>query len=133
MTKQRILIVDDLAIFREAISIALTHEGYKTICAANGREALAIIECAVAPIEMMIVDYSMPEMDGLTLLQRSRGCPQLGDAPCLMLTDSAEKGHVVKAAQFGAKDYMLKSSFSIPLLLEKVRHFIGTPESKSVQ
>lgn len=126
MAKKRILIIDDLEIFREPISIALQTAGFKTTTAENGKEALKIVESNVQPFDLMIVDFSMPEMDGLEFVRRAACFGHKSLAPTLMLTDIADKDVVIIAMKLGVKDYILKSNFSLTVLLEKVNKYVSS-------
>ena len=125
MAKKRILVIDDSAIVREPIAITLEGKGYKIFTANNGRDALKFIETQVQALDLLIVDYSMPEMNGISFLDKAKTYPQSKDSKVIFLTDMASKEIVVKAYQSGAHDYMLKSDFSIESLIEKVQSCIG--------
>ena len=121
MVKKRILVIDDLAIFREPISAMLEAQGFKALCAAGGKEALRLIESQLIPLDLIIVDYAMPEMDGISFLLKVNEYPQANKTPIIFLTDVADKSVVLQAYKSGASDYMLKSNFTASGLLEKVR------------
>ncbi len=128
MIKRRVLIVDDLPIYREPIAAALEAEGYKTVTASDAKEALRAVE-SMQHFDLMIVDYSMPDITGLGFLERTKGYVHLAHTATIMLTSSAERDVVVKAHQLGVSDYILKSNFSIPTLLSKVRKTIEAKQS----
>lgn len=123
MVKRRILIVDDLPIYRDPIAAALEAEGYKTVTAVDAKEALRAVE-SMQHFDLMIVDYSMPEITGLGFLERTKGYVHLAHTATIMLTSSAERDVVIRAHQLGVSDYILKTNFSIPTLLSKVRKTI---------
>ena len=126
MAKKRILLIDDLAIFREPIAMALEAAGYKVISAESGFDALKEVQSSVTPFDLILVDYSMPGMDGLTFLTRARGYPSTQLTAAIMLTEAADKEVVVKAMELGVKDYVLKSAFSLTALLEKVEKHLAS-------
>jgi len=115
-----IMVVDDMAVFREPIAAALRHNGYEAVCAANGKEALAVIE--VDRPDLILLDVAMPEMDGLMFLKAMQGNPQLQDIPVILLTAVTERASIVKAAQLGADEYLLKSQFSLDEMLNRIRN-----------
>lgn len=127
MIKRRILIVDDLPIYRDPIAAALEAEGYKTVTAVDAKEALRAVE-SMQHFDLMIVDYSMPEITGLGFLERTKGYVHLAHTATIMLTSSAERDVVVRAHQLGVSDYILKSNFSIPTLLSKVKRTIESKQ-----
>src|SRR5271170_2792990 len=59
----RILVIDDMAIFRDVVSAGLGHAGYETDTATNGREALT--KCKATRPDLVMLDIAMPVMDGL--------------------------------------------------------------------
>ena len=129
MAKKRILVVDDLAIFREPIAATLEAQGFKIITACNGKEALQTIQTQVHPFNLLIIDFAMPEMNGLKLIDEAKKYPQAKDASVIFLTDIADKEIVLRAYQAGAHDYILKSDFSVASLLEKVNGCLSPTSS----
>lgn len=67
---QTVLVVDDDQPVRDAVSKALVTKGYEVISARNGREALKLI--SEMPVDAILVDIAMPEMDGVELMRRLR-------------------------------------------------------------
>jgi len=117
-----VMVVDDMAVVREPIAASLRGAGHKTICAADGKEALALIKRNVP--DMILLDLSMPGMDGLSVLRALRGDPLTAKTPVILLTASAEKEHVIQAARWGVRDYILKSRFSLAELLARVQKYM---------
>ncbi len=115
----KILVVDDMAVFREPIAASLRLEGYKTECAEDGREALD--QARITKPDLILLDISMPKMDGLTCLATMRQDPHLMHIPVIMLTADSDKDHIIQAAKLGVKNYLLKSQFSTEELLDRVQ------------
>ncbi|MEE9211520.1 MAG: HDOD domain-containing protein [Phycisphaeraceae bacterium] len=120
-----ILVVDDMAVFREPIAASLRLAGYETVCAADGKVALAVVR--EQRIDLILLDMAMPEMDGLTFLRALRGDPQHRRLPVILLTAVTEKNYIVQAAKYGVFDCMLKSHFSIKELIARVKKHLGDP------
>jgi CheY-like chemotaxis protein len=118
--KRRILIVDDVPIIREPMALVLESLGYRPLQAASSREAISALESAVAPVDLILLDYSMPGMSGTALLELMRRTPAWRDIPVVMLTDAASRDVVLKAAHLGVRRYLLKTSFSV----EELSHAI---------
>lgn len=129
--KKRVLVVDDAAVFREPIAFALQARGYNVLSAEAGLEALRIVESSVQAFDLMIVDYSMPDLTGLEFLERASAWPRMKDVPVIMLTDMAERDVVRRAHQLKVSDYILKSSFSLGTLLGKVDKAVTEPKRTS--
>ncbi|MEZ6090426.1 MAG: response regulator [Pirellulaceae bacterium] len=77
MNVQNVLLVDDEAIVRNAMARLLTANGWRVSCAASGDEALRVLRSSSSPFDLLLLDYAMPEMTGLDLLQaiRAEGHP----------------------------------------------------------
>jgi two-component system OmpR family response regulator len=98
-----IMAVDDDAHIRELISLYLTDEGFSIVERANGEEALEYV--ANNPVDMVIMDIMMPQMDGWELCRKLR---ELGDMPILMITAKGESTQRIKGFQLGTDDYLIK-------------------------
>jgi two-component system chemotaxis response regulator CheY len=106
-----ILVVDDMAVFREPIAASLRLAGYETLCAADGEDALRVAR-ARRP-DLILLDVSMPKMDGLTFLKHLRADPEVAGTRVILLTALSEKKHVLSAGALGVRDYLLKSRFRL--------------------
>ena len=115
----KILVVDDMAIFRQPIAATLRREGYDVICAGDGREALEAVH-RQAP-DLILLDLALPVMDGLTCLAALRQDPRTRHIPVIALTAMAEREAIKRAVNIGVQGYLLKSQFSLDDLLEHVR------------
>lgn len=84
----RVLVVDDEPLVREVITTQLEDAGYAVVSAGHSREALAILD-AGEPIDLIVTDMSMPEMDGIVLVREAnRRRPRM---PAILLTGFATK------------------------------------------
>lgn len=100
-----ILIVDDDPHIRELIHVLLSKEGIKTVEAADGKQALAILESD--KIDLIILDIMMPNMDGWTFCREVRTYYS-EDLPILMVTAKGETVQKVKGFELGTDDYLVK-------------------------
>ena len=123
----KILVVDDMAVFREPIAASLRLAGYETICAADGEEALRFAR-AQHP-DLILLDASMPKMDGLTVLRELRCDSEIAKTPVILLTAVSDKKHVVAAGALGVREYLLKSPFRLKDLLERIAKLEATAAS----
>jgi two-component system response regulator MprA len=115
-SQMRILVVDDEPAFRQAISRALTLEGYRVEEAGDGAEALA--QLADGGMDAIVLDVSMPAPDGLEVSRRLRDA---GDrTPVLMLTARDAIDDRVAGLDAGADDYLVKP-FALRELLARLR------------
>jgi two-component system OmpR family response regulator len=99
----RILVVDDDQNIRELASLFLNKDGFNTTEAADGLEALSILE-ANKP-DLVVLDIMMPKMDGWELCRQIKANY---DLPILMLTAKGETAQKLKGFQLGTDDYLVK-------------------------
>ncbi|MFA5941338.1 MAG: response regulator, partial [Sinimarinibacterium sp.] len=100
----RVLVVDDEENMRRVLEIMLARRGYKTLSAANGREAFELIKDQA--VDLVISDLRMPEMNGIELLRKLR---EAGNAvPLVMITAQGSIESAVEAMRLGACDYLLR-------------------------
>ncbi len=121
----RALVVDDNATNRLILEEGLTSWGFAVDCAADGVEALAALQAGEAAglvHDVVLLDFNMPEMDGLELARRIRTDPDLSAMPLIMLTSSgAERrdareigidGYLVKPVPLGRLEALLRETLA---------------------
>jgi diguanylate cyclase (GGDEF)-like protein/PAS domain S-box-containing protein len=101
-----LLIVDDEPLNRDMLSRRLIKAGLAVETAANAQEALARIE--QSGIEMVLLDYMMPGMNGIELLRLLRATHSESELPVIMVTADGESARVVEALECGANDFITK-------------------------
>jgi class 3 adenylate cyclase len=101
-----ILVVDDNAENRDMLARRLARQGYEVLTAAGGRAALETL--AARPLDLVLLDVMMPDLDGYAVLQRLKADPALRDIPVLMISALDELDSVVRCIQLGAEDYLSK-------------------------
>ena len=84
------LVVDDSRAMRMILAKTLKELGYEVREAANGREALEMIEAEKGALTLVLADWNMPEMNGLELLKRLRQNPELASLVVVMVTTETE-------------------------------------------
>jgi two-component system response regulator MprA len=112
----RILVVDDEPAVRESLVSSLTFEGYETVEASDGVEALEQVEKEKP--DLVVLDVLMPRLDGLTACRRLRTFGS--NVPVLMLTARDMVGDRVSGLDAGADDYLVKP-FELDELLARIR------------
>jgi two-component system chemotaxis response regulator CheY len=118
--KTKFLIVDDFSTMRRIVRNLLKELGYTNADEAeDGAVALQKLESMPTEFNFVVSDWNMPNMDGLTLLQKIRSSPQLKHLPVLMITAEAKKENIIAAAQAGASGYIVKP-FTAATLSEKM-------------
>ncbi len=101
-----ILVVDDNEDNRDMLARRLRRQGYEVLTAAGGHVALEAL--AGAPVDLVLLDVMMPDLDGYAVLQRLKADPALRDIPVLMISALDELDSVVRCIQLGADDYLGK-------------------------
>jgi two-component system, cell cycle response regulator len=110
----RLLLVEDEATQRLILRRRLTQAGYLVETADNGQEALERI--LASEIQMLITDWEMPGMDGVTLCRRAREAPLAGYLYILLLTSHGSTADIVAGLDAGADDYLRKPADEAELL-----------------
>lgn len=110
-----ILVVDDEPRYLRLLEANLRTEGYQIITAQNGKEAVETF--SANPVDLILLDVLMPQMDGFTVCQRIR---QYSNVPIIILTSKGEEQDRVRGLDVGADDYLVKP-FSVMELLARVR------------
>lgn len=116
----KILIVEDEPGIRQNIIEMLRLKKYEAIGAANGLEALDILEKEQPGL--IFCDIMMPHMNGFELIERVKSMPALADIPFVFLTAMAEKEDKQRGLQAGAADFLVKP-FSFAQLLGIVQRY----------
>lgn len=117
-----ILLADDEARIRRLVTDFLKRDGHTILEAADGREALALLETH-PEIELAILDVMMPGADGFEVLQQIREKERAGRLPVMMLTARAEELDQLHGLQGGADDYVTKP-FSPLVLCARVKNLL---------
>lgn len=124
MTK--ILIADDDMNLRRILCHFLKQEGFETVEARSGKEALDLIGAGTKP-DVLIIDIMMPGEDGLTICKKLKDRPAMKDVPIIICTARSKKEDIMRAIKSGADDYILKP-FTRDTVAKKVRKAMIPPE-----
>ena len=127
-----VLVVDDHGDTREALVRLLKREGYDAIGVKCGGEALLFLQTHA--VGLVVLDYHMPDMDGLAVLADMRRDPRLAEVPVILFT--ADIGRLKeRAMQQGVNAYVEKGTLDWGRLLAEVRRLAGqtTPQVDAPQ
>lgn len=113
------LVVDDSRPIRRIESEILKELGFETSDACNGKEALDSLQSEPLP-NVVLVDWNMPEMDGLEFLKTVRKDERYADLVVLMVTTETETDQMLRALTAGANEYLMKP-FQKDGLVDKLR------------
>ena len=114
----RALVIDDSRAIRRILGKMLSEAGFEVAEAGNGLEALERLE-ELREVDVALVDWNMPEMNGLEFVQRVRADECRKDIPLIMVTTETEMAQMVRALEAGANEYVMKP-FTKETIIEKL-------------
>jgi Amt family ammonium transporter len=116
-----VLLVDDDASNRDALSRRLESSGYTVLTAESGRHALELINGQRGHrVDAVLLDVMMPEMSGIETLRRLRLSRSFSDLPVIMVTADHTSADVAEALDLGANDYVT-TPIDFPIVLARIR------------
>ena len=128
MTNPTILLVDDDQKVLDLITFRLQHMGYNVISTNNGENASSLVE-EQRP-DLIILDVTMPGVDGLTVCSHLKKSERSSAIPILMLTARSDVEDINKAMAAGADDYLVKP-YDPGVLQAKIQRHIGDRKAGS--
>lgn len=102
------VVIDDSRAMRKILRSFLEDLEFEVLEAGNGREALEVVSGADAVPELALIDWNMPEMNGLEFVLEVRKRPEWRSMTLVMVTTESEHGQIVKALASGAHEYVIK-------------------------
>jgi len=114
----RVLVIDDSRAMRSILTGILEEIGFDVEQAKDAEDALSLLEEG-SHFELALVDWNLPEMSGLELVERLRKISDLDDLRLMMVTTETELARVREALTAGADEYIMKP-FDKEMLLEKL-------------
>lgn len=115
----RALVIDDSRAVRRVIGGIVRELGYDVLEAENGLEGLAQLETNGAP-DLILVDWNMPEMNGLEFIKEARRNPLYQNVLIMMVTTETEMSKMAQAFVAGVNEYVMKP-FDKAILLDKLQ------------
>ncbi len=104
----KILSVDDSSVIRRIINGTVDTLGFTMIEASSGEEALDVLQEHYEDVVLALLDWNMPGMNGLELLQKMKADERYAGIPVMMVTTEAERANIIRAIRAGAKHYLTK-------------------------
>lgn len=120
----KVLSADDSIMMRKVIRNTVESLGCGFLEAADGAEALSVLDKNHAEIGLVLLDWNMPGMNGIEVLKRIKGDARFQNIPVIMVTTEIDRKKMIEAVACGARDYITKP-FSQEDLREKVRQGLG--------
>ncbi len=121
----KVLSVDDSKIIRKIIRGSVEVLGLEFLEAGDGVEALTILSEYYQDIGLILLDWNMPNLDGISTLRELKKDERFHGIPVMMVTTEGEKSNIVEAIKTGAKHYLIKP-FTPEDLTSKMLECIGT-------
>jgi two-component system chemotaxis response regulator CheY len=121
------LIIDDSRAMRAVLKGILQEAGMETVEANHGKEGLERLKGS--GVDLVLVDWHMPEMDGFAFVRALRGSAAFHSLPVLMVTSEGDTDMIVKALEAGADEYVLKP-FTKDSIVQKLQT-MGVPVVKA--
>lgn len=119
---KKILVVDDSAAIRQSVTFVLQQEGYDTVEASDGAEGLEMIK--INPVDMVVSDVNMPNMDGITMVSKIRELSAFKFIPIIILTTESQNSKMDEGKAAGATGWIVKP-FTSEKLLAVVKKLLG--------
>ncbi|GIH97618.1 chemotaxis protein CheY [Planobispora siamensis] len=113
------MVIDDSRAMRLILRRIVTQLGFEVHEAGNGREALELLEKMDAPPTVALIDWNMPEMNGLEFVTAVRSQERYRQITLMMVTTESEHGQIVRALAAGAHEYVIKP-FTPEAITEKL-------------
>jgi len=118
-----ILIADDDKATRVLLRRVMEREGYKVVAAETGAEAVEL--CQSVAVDLMLLDFLMPHLDGVEACAQIRTLDRYKATPVLMITSLDDEASIHRALVCGASDYITKPIL-LPVLRQRVRHLLAS-------
>src|SRR4051794_16185525 len=116
----RALVVDDSRAMRMILARALTESGFEVLQAANGKEGFDRMLLDGSSLQLVLVDWNMPEMSGLDFVRAVRARPEFAAIRLLMVTTETEIEQMSRALETGVDEYLMKP-FTADAIRDKLR------------
>ena len=114
------MVIDDSRAMRMILRRSLERFGFEVAQAENGKAALEQIQSGGSPVSLFLVDWNMPEMNGLEFVKNLRADPQFNSIPVMMVTTETEAEQISTALEAGANEYVIKP-FTDETIQDKLR------------
>jgi len=125
----KILLVEDDNNLREIFELRLQADGYQTLVAGDGEEAL-VIAMKDKP-DLIICDVMMPKMSGFEMLETLRNAPEMANTKVIMMTALGQAEDQARGAKLGVVKYLVKSQVTLEDFARVVREVLGAAASTS--
>jgi two-component system chemotaxis response regulator CheY len=106
--QQRAMVVDDSRAIRMILGRTLREMGWQVAEAHNGRDAWGRLTAQAEPFALILVDWNMPEMNGIEFVRAVRGDSRYAETKLMMVTTETQVEQIMTALEAGANEYVMK-------------------------
>lgn len=125
----KVIIADDSMVTRKIIEAAIKPLGYDVLHAANGQEVVKLLDEQANEVELVLLDWNMPVLNGLETVKRIKGNDLCGHICVMMVSTESEDDKIEQAIAAGAAGYLAKP-FTREELAERVQSTLKKFKSK---
>lgn len=126
MTKEHptVMVIEDEELLLQAITKKLKLSGLDVLSCSSGQQALDYLKSLEALPDVIWVDYYLPDMNALALMQQIKDNPTWSGIPVVVVSNSASPEKVNNMLALGAKKYVLKAEYRLDELIAMIREFV---------
>ncbi|MEA1926490.1 MAG: response regulator [Patescibacteria group bacterium] len=122
MDKKTILIIEDEQGMRDTLKESIENAGYQTIIAGDGEKGIKLAK--QYNCDLILLDIILPKKDGFEVLRELKMDEKMKDLPIVLITNLSEPSDIQKALDLGATTYLVKSSYSLADIVEKINNIL---------
>ena len=120
---KKILFIEDESALQKTFGDILKQEGYEMISALDGENGLKMAQNEEP--DLILLDLVLPKLHGFEVLKALKGGPETKDIPIIVLTNLEATGDVEKALELGATTYLVKASYALEEVVQKIKKALG--------
>ena len=122
MAKKNILVIEDDQFFMELVAKELATGGFGVVQAPDGKRGLEKVRQSNP--DLILLDLLLPDIDGFEVLSTVKQDSGTSNIPVIILSNLSSKEDIERGLKLGASDYLIKSQFSLPEVIDKIKSFI---------
>lgn len=124
----KIAIIEDDTMIAEMYRMKLEAEGFTALVADTGMNGIALVRDKRP--DLILLDYTLPDVDGAAVLREVRRQPDLAEIPVIVLTNMDDRMVAEKLAQWKIIDYIVKASLTPREVVDKIRQALNIKDNK---
>lgn len=120
---KKILIIEDEEALQKTIGDVLRQEKYKVVSAMDGEAGIKMAQTEKP--DLILLDLVLPKMHGFEVLKTVKAQEAIRDIPIIVLTNLESMGDIEKALEMGATTYLVKASYTLEEVVQKIKKTLG--------